>query len=376
MKYYIIAGEPSGDLHASNLMKSLIKEDNEYDFRFWGGDLMKQVGGEMVRHYNETAFMGIKEVIVNLKKIKANFKLCKSDLINYNPDVLILVDYPGFNLRMAEYAHKKGIKVYYYISPKIWAWKTGRVKKIKAFVDKMYTILPFETDFYKKYDVPIDYVGNPVLDAIHNRPHKDEDLESFKQRNKLDNRPIVALLAGSRQQELNNVLPVMLSTIKHFPNYQFIIAGAPSFTIKDYEPFIKDNDVQVIFNETYELVQQAQGALVTSGTATLETALLDCPQVVCYKMWGGKTITKFVKRFILKVQYISLVNLIVNKEAVKEIIQDDLNEINVKNELDKLLNNQDYRISIFNDYNQLHKIMGEPGSSDKAAKLMVQSLKS
>ncbi len=376
MKYYIIAGEPSGDLHASNLMKSLIKEDNQYDFRFWGGDLMKQVGGEMVRNYNETAFMGIKEVIVNLKKIKANFKLCKSDLINYNPDVLILVDYPGFNLRMAEYAHKKGIKVYYYISPKIWAWKTGRVKKIKAFVDKMYTILPFETDFYKKYDVPIDYVGNPVLDAIHNRPHKEEDLETFKQRNKLDNRPIVALLAGSRQQELNSVLPVMLSTIKHFPNYQFIIAGAPSFTIKDYEPFIKDNDVQVIFNETYELVQQAQGALVTSGTATLETALLDCPQVVCYKMWGGKTITKFVKRFILKVQYISLVNLIVNKEAVKEIIQDDLNEINVKNELDKLLNNQDYRISIFNDYNQLRKIMGEPGSSNKAAKLMVQSLKS
>ncbi len=375
MKYYIIAGEPSGDLHASNLMKSLIKEDKECDFRFWGGDLMKKVGGEMVRHYNETAFMGIKEVIVNLKKIKANFKLCKSDLIDYNPDVLILVDYPGFNLRMAEFAHKKGIKVYYYISPKIWAWKTGRVKKIKAFVDKMYTILPFETDFYKNHNVPIDYVGNPVLDAIDNRPHKDEDLETFKQRNNLDNRPIVALLAGSRQQELNNVLPVMLSTIKHFPDYQFVIAGAPSFTIREYIPFIEDLDVKVVFNETYELVQQAHGALVTSGTATLETALLDCPQVVCYKMWGGKTITKFVKRFVLKVKYISLVNLIVNKEAVKEIIQDDLNENNVKNELDKLLNNQDYRINIFNNYNQLHKIMGKPGTSDRAAKLMVQSLK-
>lgn len=375
MKYYIIAGEPSGDLHASNLMKSLIKEDHEYDFRFWGGDLMKQVGGEMVRHYNETAFMGIKEVIVNLKKIRANFKLCKSDLLNYNPDVLILVDYPGFNLRMAEFAHKKGIKVYYYISPKIWAWKTGRVKKIKAFVDKMYTILPFETDFYKQYNVPIDYVGNPVLDAIHNRPNKDEDLETFKLRNNLDNRPIVALLAGSRQQELTNVLPVMLSTIKHFPDHQFIIAGAPSFTNKDYEPFIKDMDVKVVFNQTYELVHQAHGALVTSGTATLETALLDCPQVVCYKMWGGKTITKFVKRFILKVKYISLVNLIVNKEAVREIIQDDLNEENVKNELEKLLNNQDYRINIFNHYNQLHTIMGQPGSSDKAAKLMVSALK-
>ncbi len=240
---------------------------------------------------------------------------------------------------------------------------------------KCITILPFETDFYKKYDVPIAYVGNPVLDAIHNRAHKDEDLETFKQRNKLDNRPIVALLAGSRQQELNNVLPVMLSTTKCFRDYQFVIAGAPSFTIKDYEPFIKETGAKVIFNETYELVQQAQGALVTSGTATLETALLDCPQVVCYKMWGGKTLTKFVKRFILKVKYISLVNLIVNKEAVKEIIQDDLNENNVKNELDKLLNNQDYRNRIFNNYKQLHTIMGTPGSSDKAAKLMVHSLK-
>ncbi len=376
MKYYIIAGEPSGDLHASNLMKSLIKEDNDFDCRFWGGDLMKKVGGVMVRHYNETAFMGIKEVIVNLGKIKANFKICKSDILEYNPDVLILVDYPGFNLRMAEFAHKKGIKVFYYISPKIWAWNTGRVKKIKACVDKMFTILPFETDFYKTHQVPIDYVGNPVLDAIENRPHKNEDLETFKERNQLDNRPIVALLAGSRQQELNNVLPVMISMIKHFPNYQFVIAGAPSFTIDDYKPFIQDKEVKVIFNETYELLQQAHGALVTSGTATLETALLECPQIVCYKMWGGKTITRFVKRFILKVKYISLVNLIVNQEAVKEIIQDDLNEANVQLELEKLLNNQDYRINIFNHYNQLHQIMGKPGTSDRAAKLMVNALKS
>ncbi|MCW3807730.1 lipid-A-disaccharide synthase [Plebeiibacterium marinum] len=375
MNYYIIAGEPSGDLHASNLMKAIKEEDTNCNFRFWGGDLMSEVGGDMVRHYKDTAYMGIKEVIVNLGKIKANFKLCKSDLLKYKPDVLILVDYPGFNLRMAEFAHKNGIKVYYYISPKIWAWNTGRVKKIKAYVDKMYTILPFETDFYKAYNVPIEYVGNPVLDAIDNRKNKNESLETFLKRNNLDSRPIVALLAGSRQQELNNVLPIMLLMVKHFPQFQFIIAGAPSFTINDYEPFIKDLDVKVVFNQTYELAQQAHGALVTSGTATLETALLDCPQIVCYKMWGGKTITKLVKRFILKVKYISLVNLIVNKEAVKEIIQDDLNENNVKAELGKLLNDQDYRINIFNHYNDLHKIMGKPGTSSRAAKLMISALK-
>lgn len=374
MKYYIIAGEPSGDLHASNLMKALQNEDTNCKFRFWGGDLMKKVGGDLVRHYKQTAFMGLKEVIVNLGKIRANFKLCKTDLLNNNPDVLILVDYPGFNLRMAEFAHKNGIKVFYYISPKIWAWNTGRVKKIKAFVDKMYTILPFETDFYKEHNVPIDYVGNPVLDALENRPNKNENIDSFKKRNKLDNKPIVALLAGSRQQELNNVLPVMLQMVEHFTEYQFIIAGAPSFTLADYKPFIKDKDVKVIFNQTYELAQQAHGALVTSGTATLETALLDCPQIVCYKMWGGKAISKFVKRFVLKVKYISLVNLIINKEGVREIIQDDLNFDQVKHELEKLLNDQDYRINIFNYYNKLHKTMGKAGTSKRAAQLMVNAL--
>jgi lipid-A-disaccharide synthase len=375
MKYYIIAGEPSGDLHASNLMKALKQEDVDNHFRFWGGDLMKKVGGELVRHYSETAYMGIKEVLVNLGKIKANFKLCKRDLLNYQPDVLILVDYPGFNLRMAEFAHKKGIKVFYYISPKIWAWNTKRVKKIKAYVDQMYTILPFETDFFKKYQIPIHYVGNPVLDAIENRPNKNEDINTFKKRNNLDNRPIVALLAGSRQQELSNVLPTMLEMVDQFPKYQFIIAGAPSFTMADYTPFIKNKDVKVLFQQTYEIAQQAHGALVTSGTATLETALLDCPQIVCYKMWGGKMITKLVKKFILKVKHISLVNLIINCEGVKELVQDELNFTNVKNELDLLLNNQDYRINIFNHYNNLHHIMGKPGSSKRAAHLMVNELK-
>jgi len=374
MKYYIIAGEPSGDLHASNLMKALKTQDTNCHFRFWGGDLMKNVGGDLVKHYNETAFMGIKEVVTNLGKIKSNFKLCKSDLSNYNPDVLILVDYPGFNLRMAEYAHKKGIKVFYYISPKIWAWNTKRVKKIKTYVDRMFTILPFETEFYKKHQVPIEYVGNPVLDAIDNRPNKGEDTETFLKRNNLDNRPIVALLAGSRRQELNYILPEMVKMQKHFSGYQFIIAGAPSFTMADYEPFIQDYKIKVIFNQTYELVQQAQGALVTSGTATLETALLDCPQIVCYKMWGGEIFYKFIKKFLLKVPYISLVNLIINKEAVKEIIQDSLNEENLKQELTKLLKDQDYRINIFNAYNSLHQIMGKPGTSLRAATVMVNAL--
>ncbi|MGQ1783998.1 lipid-A-disaccharide synthase [Saccharicrinis sp. GN24d3] len=374
MKYYIIAGEPSGDLHASNLMKSLKVEDPKFEFRFWGGDLMKEVGGDLVRHYSQTAYMGIKEVVSNLGKIKANFKLCKSDLLNYNPDVLILVDYPGFNLRMAEFAKKKSIKVFYYISPKIWAWNTGRVKKIKAYVDKMFTILPFETQFYQQYGVPIDYVGNPVLDAIDNRNNKGEDFNAFKERNGLDKRPVVGLLAGSRVQEIKYVLPEMVRMIDQFPDYQFVIAGAPSFTKADYQPFVAGKDVKIIFKQTYELLQQAQGALVTSGTATLETALLDCPQIVCYKMWGGKNFHRFIKRFVLKVEHISLVNLILNKEGVREMVQEELNFRDLKSELTKLLTDQDYRIRMFNNYNELHKIMGEPGTSSRAAKLMVQAL--
>ena len=376
MKYYIIAGEPSGDLHASNLMKQLKVEDPDCEFRFWGGDLMEEVGGHLVRHYSHTAFMGIKSVLLNLGKIKANFKLCKSDLLYYKPDVLILVDYPGFNLRMAQFAKKKGIKVFYYISPKIWAWNTGRVNKIKAYVDKMFTILPFETKFYEAHGVPIDYVGNPVLDAIAERNNKGEDENTFKLRNNLDTRPMVALLAGSRKQELNYVLPEMLRMIEEFPDFQFVIAGAPSFKDADYAPFVQGKDVKLIFKQTYELLQQAQGALVTSGTATLEAALLDCPQIVCYKMGGGKHFYKFLKMFVLKVEHISLVNLILNKAGVKELVQEELNFTSLKQELNKLLKDQDYRINIFNNYNELQKIMGQPGTSSRAAKLMVKALTS
>ncbi|SMO35993.1 lipid-A-disaccharide synthase [Saccharicrinis carchari] len=374
MKYYIIAGEPSGDLHASNLMKQLKVEDPDYEFRFWGGDLMEEVGGHLVRHYSHTAFMGLKAVLLNLGKIKANFKLCKSDLLYYKPDVLILVDYPGFNLRMAQFAKKKGIKVFYYISPKIWAWNTGRVKKIKAYVDKMFTILPFETKFYEQYGIPVDYVGNPVLDAIADRNNKNKDVNTFKAENGLDTRPIVALLAGSRRQELNYVLPDMLKMTDQFPAFQFVLAGAPSFTPADYAPFVQGKDVKVVFKHTYALLEHAQGALVTSGTATLEAALLDCPQIVCYKMGGGKYFYKIIKKFVLKVEHISLVNLILNKAGVKELIQDEFNFTNLKLELNKLLKNQDYRINVFNNYNKLHKIMGQPGTSSRAAKLMVKAL--
>ncbi len=374
MRYYIIAGEPSGDLHASNLMKYLKQEDENYDFRFWGGDLMKQVGGQLVRHYNTMAYMGFIEVVSNLNKIKANFKLCKSDLLQYKPDVLILVDYPGFNLRMAEFAHNHGIKVYYYISPKIWAWNTGRVKKIKANVDKMFTILPFETDFYKKYDVPIEYVGNPVLDAISEKKELKTDLKSFINKYNLTDKPIVALLAGSRKQELKYILPEMVKMQQHYPDYQFIIAGAPSFTQTDYKPFLIHKNIKVIFDATYDLLLHSHAALVTSGTATLETALLNCPQIVCYKMWGGSFIYNIAKYLIIKVKFISLVNLIINKEAVKELIQKELNEKSLSEELRLLLNDEKYRNNIYSNYKQLHQIMGNPGSSKKAATLMIKSL--
>jgi len=375
MRYYIIAGEASGDLHGSNLVKGLKNEDPECEFRFWGGDLMQAEGGEMAMHYSKTAFMGIKEVLSNLDKIKANLRYCKSDIEAYNPDVLILIDYPGFNLRIAEFAHKMGLKVFYYISPKIWAWNTGRVSKIKKYVDRMYTILPFETEFYKKHNVPINYVGNPVLDAIDARPNKAETVGEFTKRNGLSNKPMVALLAGSRKQELNYILPTMLSVVESFPEYQFVIAGAPSFSAENYQEFVKGKDVSIIFDQTYELVQHSQAALVTSGTATLETALLDCPQVVCYKMWGGKWFYAFIKKFILKIPFVSLVNLVLNKEGVKELIQDEYTTESVTAELKDLLHNQDYRIKMFISYNDLHTIMGRPGSSAKAAKLMVQELK-
>jgi lipid-A-disaccharide synthase len=281
MKYYIIAGEASGDLHASNLICELQKLDLHAEFRFWGGDLMAQQGGTLVRHYRDTAYMGVWEVLIHLKSIFRNLDECREDILRYRPDVVILVDYPGFNLRIANFAHNRGFKVFYYISPKIWAWNQSRVKRIQKWVDKMFTILPFETDFFARYNVPVAYSGNPLLDAIHNRAFKSESRDDFLKRHDLPDKPIVAVLAGSRKQEIDRLLPDMLNMTRKFPNHQFLIAGAPSFSETDYEFYLpKDKHVKVVFGETYALLQQARAAMVTSGTATLEAALLNGPQVV------------------------------------------------------------------------------------------------
>ena len=302
MKYYIIAGEASGDLHGSNLMKELKIKDPQAEFRFWGGDLMQQQGGTLVKHYKDLAFMGFSEVIMNLRTILGNIKICKKDIQEYKPDAVILVDYPGFNLRIAEFVKALGIKVYYYISPQIWAWKTGRVHKIKKFVDKMFVILPFEKEFYAKYDFEVDFVGHPLLDAMKDLP--EINFEKFKSDHGLDDRKVIALLPGSRKQEIKKKLPIMLSVEKDFPKYQFVVAGAPSLDLDFYKE-IGDNQIKIVSNKTYDLLRISEAALVTSGTATLETALLNIPEVVCYK--GSRISYEIGKRVVKYIKFISLV---------------------------------------------------------------------
>jgi lipid-A-disaccharide synthase len=365
MKYYIIAGEASGDLHASNLIKELKKGDAAAEFRCWGGDLMAAQGAHLVKHYRDLAFMGFTEVLMNLRTILKNIEFCKKDIIEHTPDVLILVDYPGFNLRIAEFAKAAGIKVFYYISPQIWAWKQSRVHKIKRVVDKMFVILPFEKEFYQRFNYPVDFVGHPLLDAVASYSEQTEKLSV------VTNKPIIALLPGSRKQEISVVLPLMLSMQKHYPNYQFVIAGAPSQTKAYYDTFIKGYDVEMVFNQTYQLLQKAHVALVTSGTATLETALFGVPEVVCYK---GGAISYTIAKQLIKVKYISLVNLIMDKEIVKELIQNELNETNLKVELDKLLTPLT-RNKIVADYADLKEKLGGAGASKKAATLMLSYLK-
>ncbi|MDQ2178368.1 lipid-A-disaccharide synthase [Marinifilum sp. D714] len=374
MRYYIIAGEASGDLHASNLMKEIKNEDSAAEFRFWGGDLMQAQGGELVKHYRETAFMGFLTVLKNLGKIRANFSLCEKDLLEYKPDVLILVDYPGFNLRMAKFAKENGIRVHYYISPKIWAWKEGRVKKIKAYVDRMFTIFPFETEFYKKHNYKVSFGGNPLLDAIENRPNKDESFEDFTAKNKLSSKPIVALLAGSRKQEIERILPVMLDVVDDFPDHQFVVAAAPSITKEFYSQVVGDRDVKFVYGQTYDLLQQSKAALVTSGTATLETALLRIPQVVCYITGGGKILFAIGKR-LLKVKYISLVNLVMDKLIVKELIQHFCNKESIASELKNILVEGNYRSEMLANYQLLNEKLGGAGASARFAKMIVEDLK-
>ena len=367
MKYYIISGEASGDLHASNLMKQLIKEDSKATFRFWGGDLMQKVGGTLVKHYRELAFMGFAEVVMNLRTILNNIKFCKQDILAYAPDALVLIDYPGFNLRIAEFAKKKGFTVHYYISPQIWAWKENRIKKIKRDVDHMYVILPFEKNFYEdKHQYPVNFVGHPLLDAIADRPLVDYD--SFLKEHGLNENPVIALLPGSRKQEIKKMLNVMLAMVPRFPDHQFVIAGAPGQERSFYEPFMADGNVALVENNTYDLLSVSTAALVTSGTATLETALFKVPEVVCYK---GNELSYQIGKRLVNISYISLVNLILDKEVVTELIQDEFNAQNLENELFKILDHK-HREFIFDQYYELETKLGGKGASEKTAQLIVK----
>ncbi|MEJ7691467.1 lipid-A-disaccharide synthase [Daejeonella sp.] len=368
MKYYLIAGEASGDLHGSNLMKGLKSEDAQAEFRFFGGDLMNAEGGVMAKHYSEMAFMGFVEVVANLNTIFKNIKKAKLDILAFKPDVIILIDFPGFNMKIAQFAKQENIPVFYYISPKVWAWNQRRVLKIKKYVDRMFCILPFEVDFYKRWGMEVDYVGNPILDAI---VENETDVQ-FKINHDLDVRPLIALLPGSRKQELDRVLPEMVKTADRLPDYQFVIAGAPTFTADDYLPYLNGQKIPVVFNSTYNLVLNSKAAVVTSGTATLETALLKTPQVVVYK---GNPVSIAIARLLVNIKYISLVNLVMNEAVVKELIQEDCNSKTIGQELDMILHDQLYRTGILINYDELAIKMGSPGASQRAAKLMVGYLR-
>lgn len=369
MKYYIIAGEASGDLHGSNLMKALLEEDAKADFRFWGGDLMQQVGGTLVKHYKERAFMGFAEVLKNLSKIYKDIALCKTDIKNYSPDVIVFIDNSGFNLRIAKWAKQNNYKTNYYISPQVWASRAGRIKAIKRDIDAMYVILPFVADFYKKYDYKVTFVGHPLIDAIADRTQVDEF--EFRKKHDLSEKPIIALLPGSRKQEIKNMLSVMLSLVNGYPDYQFVIAGAPSQDYEFYAQFIRSSNVTFIDNKTYDLLSISTAALVTSGTATLETALFKVPQVVCYK---GSAISYQIAKRIITLKFISLVNLIMDKEVVKELIQNDFNSKNLKKELDIILDPYE-RTKFFMNYYDLEKKLGGKGASAKTAHLIYESIK-
>lgn len=377
MKYYLIVGEASGDLHASNLMRALKERDSQADFRFFGGDLMQAVGGTLVKHYRDLAYMGFIPVLLHLRTIFRNMDFCKKDIVDWQPDVVILVDYPGFNLKIAEFVKKHtDIPVYYYISPKIWAWKEYRIKNIKRDVDELFSILPFEVDFFKGHQYPIHYVGNPCVDAVDAfQKTNQETWSEFIKANELGDKPVIALLAGSRKQEIKDNLPDMLEAAKPFVDkYQLVLAGAPGIEPSYYQQYIgTEVPVKIVFGQTYRLLSQAKVALVTSGTATLETALFRVPQVVCYYIAMGKVVS-FLRRHILKVKYISLVNLVANKEVVRELVADTMTVANVRSELDALLNDANYRDTMLDEYDRMIKILGPAGASHQAASKMIELL--
>lgn len=376
MKYYLIVGEASGDLHASHLMAALKEEDPRAEFRFFGGDMMAAVGGAMVKHYKELAYMGFIPVLLHLRTIFANMKRCKEDIVAWSPDVVVLVDYPGFNLDIAKFVHAKTkIPVYYYISPKIWAWKEYRIKNIRRDVDELFSILPFEVEFFEGHQYPIHYVGNPTVDEVTAfKAANPETFADFISDNELADKPIIALLAGSRKQEIKDNLPDMIRAASAFPDYQLVLAAAPGISPEYYAEFVKGTNLQVIFGRTYRLLQQADVALVTSGTATLETALFRVPQVVCYHTPVGKLVS-FLRKHILKVKFISLVNLIAGREVVRELVADTMTVENMRNELKRLLFQEDYRRKMLDGYEEMARLLGPAGAPRHAAREMVKLLK-
>ncbi|REH46460.1 lipid-A-disaccharide synthase [Tenacibaculum gallaicum] len=370
MKYYILVGEASGDLHGANLMKALLKEDPKADIRFWGGDLMQEISGTLVKHYKERAFMGFVEVLMNLRKILGMISFCKKDIAQFNPDVIIFIDNSGFNLRIAKWARKQSFRTNYYISPQVWASRAGRIKDIKRDIDQMFVILPFEKEFYKKHGYNVRFVGHPLIDGIAGR--EQVSIETFRKEHNLGHKEVIALLPGSRKQEITKMLSVMLSLVKDFSQYQFVVAGAPSQSYDFYQEIIGNANVKFINNKTYDLLSISHAALVASGTATLETALFKVPQVVCYK---GSNISYQIAKRIITLKYISLVNLIMDREVVKELIQNDFTKENLQHELTRILESE-HRQKLFLSYFDLEQKLGGKGASEKTAKLIVAGLKS
>ncbi len=376
MKYFLIAGEASGDLHASNLMAALKELDAEADFRFLGGDLMQAVGGTLVKHYREMAFMGFIPVLLNLRTILRNMKACQEEIRSYKPDVVILIDYPGFNLKIAKFVKTQlGLPVYYYISPKIWAWKQYRIKDFRRYVDRMFCILPFEVEFFRKLDYPVDYVGNPSVDSVaYYKEEQATQPDTFRVDEQLDERPILALLAGSRRQEIKENLPTMLEVAAAYPTHQPVIAGAPGLEPEFYKQYIGEANVRIVFGKTYPLLQHSDAALVTSGTATLETALFRVPQAVCYYVPAGR-LASFIFRNFFHTKYISLVNLIAGREVVQELFGVRFSRQQIDEELGRILNDSIYRDHMLEGYDEIIRLLGKPGASRRTATLIYQSLK-
>jgi lipid-A-disaccharide synthase len=370
LKMYVIAGEASGDLHGSNLIKALKQEESSIEFRCWGGDKMKEEGATVVKHIRDLAFMGFIEVVSNLRTIMKNIRFCKEDILSFKPDVLVLIDYPGFNLRIAEWAKENGIKVVYYISPQVWAWKQSRVHKIKKCVDKMFVILPFEKEFYARFDYPVEYVGHPLLDAIETYKETARDPEEFKG-DIGSEKPIIAVLPGSRKQEVSVKLPIMLDALQSFKGYEVVVAGAPSLDPSFYSA-ITPKGVRIIYGRTYDLLAAAEAAVVTSGTATLETALIGVPEVVCYK---GSRVSYHIAKRLIKIRFISLVNLIMDREVVKELIQHDCNPTAIKTELEKILVGGQNRDRMLSDYEELKAKLGSGGASRKVAQSLLKTIR-